>query len=104
MFSRILAVLPLALLAVAKYQACSNGSVQCCQSLQNANEVSNLLAHVDVAVVQAAAQGLVGVTCTPITIIGTGQGCAASQQAVCCNNNNFNGVVNLGCTPANVVA
>ncbi|KAL4067827.1 fungal hydrophobin-domain-containing protein [Scleroderma yunnanense] len=104
MFTRIFTVLPLALLAVARYEQCNNGSVQCCQSVQSASEVSNLLAHCDVTVAQAAAQGLVGVTCSPITIIGTGQGCAASQQAVCCNNNNFNGVVNLGCTPANVVA
>ncbi|TFY82971.1 hypothetical protein EWM64_g1038 [Hericium alpestre] len=43
----------------------------------------------------------VGVTCDPITVIGAG-GASCNQQAVCCQNNNFNGLINIGCTPVNL--
>ncbi|KIJ43517.1 hypothetical protein M422DRAFT_253086 [Sphaerobolus stellatus SS14] len=42
---------------------------------------------------------LVSVGCTPITVIGAGQGANCAQQPVCCSNNNFNGLINIGCTP-----
>ncbi|KAG6334986.1 hypothetical protein ID866_4100, partial [Astraeus odoratus] len=68
---------------------CKTGSIQCCNSLQQADQVSSLLSEVGVTVAQAADQGLVGVTCTPLTVVGTGTGCAATQQTVCCLNTNF---------------
>ncbi|KAI9570793.1 hypothetical protein HD554DRAFT_2037259 [Boletus coccyginus] len=37
--------------------------------------------------------GLIGLGCTPITVIGTGSGASCTQQPVCCS---FNGVVDLG--------
>ncbi|CAA7260094.1 unnamed protein product [Cyclocybe aegerita] len=44
---------------------------------------------------------IVGVTCTPITVIGAG-GNSCTAQPVCCTNNSFKGIVALGCTPANI--
>ncbi|ESK81797.1 hydrophobin [Moniliophthora roreri MCA 2997] len=43
----------------------------------------------------------IGVQCNPISVIGVG-GNSCTQQPVCCDNNNFNGVVAIGCTPINV--
>ncbi|PBK84068.1 hypothetical protein ARMGADRAFT_943952, partial [Armillaria gallica] len=43
----------------------------------------------------------VGVTCSPISVIGVG-GTQCNSQAVCCDNNNFNGLIALGCTPLNI--
>ncbi|KAK0225422.1 hydrophobin-251 [Armillaria fumosa] len=45
----------------------------------------------------------VGLTCGPITVISLGTTSCANQP-VCCEKNNFNGLVALGCTPLNVVA
>ncbi|KAF8954462.1 fungal hydrophobin-domain-containing protein [Flammula alnicola] len=45
--------------------------------------------------------GLIGLTCSPLDILGIG-GNSCSQQPVCCSNNNFNGVIALGCNPINL--
>ncbi|KAI3597611.1 hydrophobin [Moniliophthora roreri] len=43
----------------------------------------------------------VGLTCSPITIIGGGSN-SCSANPVCCENNSFNGIVALGCVPVNI--
>ncbi|KAI0048150.1 fungal hydrophobin [Auriscalpium vulgare] len=62
---------------------CSTGPVQCCNSVQP---------NLDV---------IVGITCSPITVIGVG-GDSCTQQTVCCENNNFSGIIAIGCTPINI--
>ncbi|KAF8131006.1 hydrophobin-251 [Boletus edulis] len=104
MFACIVALLPLALLASASHleacTTCNSSSVNCCNSVQtdavNKPEYSFLktvLAQVDVI-----ASTPLGLTCNPISVIGVGSN-SCSQQTVCCDNNNFNGVVAVGCTP-----
>ncbi|KAE8333348.1 hypothetical protein BDV39DRAFT_49767 [Aspergillus sergii] len=39
----------------------------------------------------------VGLTCSPIF-----QGGSCAANPVCCENNNFNGVIATGCTPVNL--
>ncbi|TFK37342.1 hydrophobin, partial [Crucibulum laeve] len=81
----------------------STGDLQCCNSTQDSQNLSSTvlgifgLLGIDVSSITA----LVGVTCTPITVIGLG-GNSCSAQAVCCSNNSFNGLVALGCTPVNL--
>ncbi|KAK0464028.1 hydrophobin-251 [Armillaria novae-zelandiae] len=83
----------------------SSGSAQaqCCQSTENSDNLSpstkGLLAGLGVVVGDLTAD--VGLTCSPISVIGVG-GTNCNAQTVCCENNNFNGVVALGCTPINV--
>ncbi|KAI9570834.1 hypothetical protein HD554DRAFT_2037289 [Boletus coccyginus] len=38
-------------------------------------------------------------SCTLIMIIRMETGASCTQQPVCCTNNNFNGLINLGCPP-----
>ena len=63
---------------------------------------------------------LLGLSCTPITVIGVGSGANCAQQTVCCQNTQFvsrpyaaevelspdvfakNGLVNVGCTNVNL--
>ncbi|PBK98610.1 hypothetical protein ARMGADRAFT_584951 [Armillaria gallica] len=52
-------------------------------------------------VVLSDVTALVGITCTPITIVGVGS-TACSQQTVCCQNNTFNGLIAIGCVPINI--
>ncbi|KAJ7274638.1 hydrophobin-251 [Mycena rebaudengoi] len=75
--------------------SCSTGNLQCCNSIQSASNptVSLLLGLLGVVVPDTS---LVGLTCTPITDIGT---CNASPA--CCENNSFNGLISLRCVPVN---
>ncbi|KAK0432512.1 fungal hydrophobin-domain-containing protein [Armillaria borealis] len=83
--------------------ACATGSAQCCDSTQSPTDlsapVSTLLGLLGVVAGQLT--GNVGVSCSPITVIGLGS-TQCSNQVVCCDSNNFNGLVSLGCTPLNV--
>ncbi|KAJ2934924.1 hypothetical protein H1R20_g2195, partial [Candolleomyces eurysporus] len=80
--------------------ACNTGSLQCCHDTvqagtPTATTITGLLG------ITGSIGKLLGVSCTPINVVGLG-GTTCTQQAVCCTGNNFNGVVALGCTPINV--
>ncbi|KAK0447417.1 hydrophobin-251 [Desarmillaria tabescens] len=82
--------------------SCTTGEVQCCDSVQNSGSssvVSTLLGLLGVVVGGVGVD--VGLTCSPISVIGVG-GNSCSAQTVCCENNSFNGVIAIGCTPINV--
>jgi len=116
MFFKATVAMSLAILAVATpapapnttpapspSQSCSTGSVQCCDSTQSANStsqaVTGLLSLLGIIIQDIT--GLIGVTCSPITGVGvSGTNCAA--QTVCCENDSFNGLIAIGCTPINI--
>ncbi|KAI9570790.1 hydrophobin-251 [Boletus coccyginus] len=109
MFARLATLVPVAAL-VAVVTAAPNGSggsvsqcntsdQYCCNSVitQYTSAVSGVLGVLD-------GLNLAGdITCSPISIIGV-PGNSCTQQPVCCTNNNFNGVANIGCSPINVNA
>ncbi|TFK35245.1 hydrophobin, partial [Crucibulum laeve] len=76
----------------------STGTVQCCNSVQAASStgVAALLGLLGIVVQDVTA--LVGLTCSPISVIGIG-GNSCTAQTVCCEDNSFHGIVALGCTP-----
>ncbi|KAF4618942.1 hypothetical protein D9613_010138 [Agrocybe pediades] len=98
---KVLAALALATVVAAQTNVCSTGALQCCQSVQSASSqpAASLLGLLGVVVGDVTAQ--VGLTCNPITVIGV-SGNSCSAQPVCCENNSFNGIVALGCTPVNL--
>ncbi|KAK0436415.1 fungal hydrophobin [Armillaria borealis] len=81
--------------------SCSSSNLQCCNSLQSSssNAVSALLGLLGVVLNDVTA--LVGITCTPITIVGVGS-TSCNEQTVCCQNNTFNGIIAIGCVPINI--
>ncbi|KAK0212010.1 hydrophobin-251 [Armillaria fumosa] len=111
MFARLSSVALLALPLLASATAvvprggggssCASGSAQCCDSVQSpsSNVVQSLLGLLGIPIGSVTAN--VGVTCSPISVIGVG-GTSCSNQVVCCENNSFNGLIALGCTPINV--
>ncbi|KAK0184197.1 hydrophobin-251 [Armillaria mellea] len=111
MFARLSSVALLALPLLASATAvvphgdsgasCATGTTQCCDSVQSptSSAVQTLLGALGIPIGDVTAN--VGVTCSPISVIGV-DGTSCSNQVVCCQNNNFNGVVALGCTPINV--
>ncbi|KAK0194970.1 hydrophobin [Armillaria mellea] len=114
MFSRVsalsLAILALPLLAAASVAPrestnttvtggqCDTGSAQCCKSPKS-SAVQNALGLLGIPIGDITTG--VGLTCDPIMVIGLGTTQCANQP-VCCEKNNFNGLVALGCTPINI--
>ncbi|EJD01684.1 fungal hydrophobin [Fomitiporia mediterranea MF3/22] len=80
---------------------CNTGDLQCCNSVQSSDSsgLAGLLSLLGVVLQGVAVP--VGLTCDPISVIGLGSN-SCSAQPVCCSNNNFNGVIALGCTPVNL--
>nr|BAB84547.1 hydrophobin-315 [Pholiota nameko] len=80
---------------------CNTGSLQCCNSTGSATDpaIAKLFALLGINVEDVTA--LVGVTCSPITVVGA-SGSSCSEQPVCCTNDSFNGIVALGCAPINL--
>ncbi|KAF9483029.1 fungal hydrophobin [Pholiota conissans] len=79
---------------------CNTGSLQCCNS--TATSASQLTGVAGLlAALLGPITGIIGVTCSPITVIGA-SGTSCNEQPVCCTNNSFNGVIALGCTPINI--
>ncbi|KAH7919201.1 fungal hydrophobin [Leucogyrophana mollusca] len=98
-----------ALLAVAtpasvarQSSECNTGSISCCNSVQEADSsaVTSLLGLL--GIVLGDITGLVGLDCSPISAIGLGSGATCNQEPVCCTNDEYNGLINLGCSPINI--
>ncbi|TFK34062.1 hypothetical protein BDQ12DRAFT_669756 [Crucibulum laeve] len=76
----------------------SGGSVQCCNQVQTG---SAALLGLFNGIPLTAILGIpVGLTCTPITVVGAGTN-SCNQQSVCCTGA-MSGVNVLNCTPVNV--
>ncbi|EIW79624.1 fungal hydrophobin [Coniophora puteana RWD-64-598 SS2] len=80
---------------------CNTGPVQCCNSVHKADEsiVQKLLDLLGLSGIPGDTQ--VGMNCSPVSVIGSGGG-QCNQEPVCCENNNFSGLINLGCSPINI--
>ncbi|KAL1713286.1 fruiting body protein SC1 [Schizophyllum commune] len=80
---------------------CNTGPVQCCNTVTKSDDkqVTNLLGPLGLSL--GSVTGLVGLNCSPLSVIGVG-GNSCSSQTVCCTGDKFNGLVNVGCTPINV--
>ncbi|EIW61083.1 hydrophobin 1 [Trametes versicolor FP-101664 SS1] len=105
MFSRTLAltISALPLLAVATpleaRQDCSTGALQCCDSTETAGSAAGAALLGLLGIVVQDVNVLLGVNCSPITVIGVGAGSSCSAQAVCCEDDSHGGLVSIGCVP-----
>ncbi|KAG6333857.1 hypothetical protein ID866_5232 [Astraeus odoratus] len=76
---------------------CSTGTISCCNSVQSvsysasSSQVTSLTSWLGIPI--PSVPGQVGLNCSPIG--GTGGNCVS--QTVCCNNVQFNGLINFGC-------
>ncbi|KAF9478132.1 fungal hydrophobin, partial [Pholiota conissans] len=80
---------------------CNTGSIQCCSSVQSSSVtgLSELAGLLGIALPDLTA--LVGLTCSPLNVLGIG-GTSCSAQPACCTGNTFGGLITLGCTPLNL--
>ena len=76
MFSKLFSVA--AILAVATpavfAQTCSTGALQCCDSVEKASDPAAAAILSSIGIVVQDVDALVGLTCSPITVIGVGSG------------------------------
>ncbi|KAJ3813516.1 fungal hydrophobin [Lentinula lateritia] len=78
--------------------SCSTGSLQCCDSTETAGSDAGSLLLGLLGIVVEDLNVLLGLGCSPITVIGLGNsGCSA--QAVCCEDNAVGGLISIGCIP-----
>ncbi|KAH6902453.1 hydrophobin, partial [Coprinopsis sp. MPI-PUGE-AT-0042] len=82
--------------------SCETGPIQCCNTVTKASDpaASSYLGSFWVSSLRTSTV-LVGLTCSPVSIIGL-PGNSCSGQTVCCSNNNFSGLISIGCTPINI--
>ncbi|KAI0767909.1 fungal hydrophobin [Irpex lacteus] len=95
----ILAVATPAPVARADAASCSTAPIQCCQSTATAGSKSGAAALGLVGVVVQDLNVLLGLGCSPISVVGVGSGSACDASPVCCENNSFGSLVSIGCVP-----
>jgi len=82
---------------------CNTGSMQCCTTTMESSTtfVNELYGFLGLPI-PTTGGSQVGLSCSPVTVGGTGSGSACTQQPVCCAGNVFNGVINVGCSPITI--
>ncbi|KAH9856675.1 fungal hydrophobin-domain-containing protein [Lenzites betulinus] len=77
--------------------SCSTGPVQCCNQVVKAdNPLASLILGLLGIVLGPDVE--VGLTCSPLSVIGIGSS-TCSSNAVCCENNSHGGLISIGCVP-----
>ncbi|KAK1229775.1 hypothetical protein PQX77_007152 [Marasmius sp. AFHP31] len=105
LFNKFFAISALTTLAVATPVArsgdCTTGTLECCNNVTTAKDpVAALLIALLGIVVQDVNVG-VGLTCSPITVIGGGNG-GCNAHPVCCSDNSHGGLISIGCLPVSL--
>ncbi|KAI0689218.1 fungal hydrophobin-domain-containing protein [Cerioporus squamosus] len=111
-FSRALPLLALPLLAVATAIQGRGGSpttsspastptsgAQCCASTGSTSDPAFVKELGLLGVIVEGVDVLVGLTCSPITVVGVGSGESCSGTTVTCTDNQFLPLVGIGCVP-----
>ncbi|GLB41322.1 putative acetyltransferase (GNAT) domain containing protein [Lyophyllum shimeji] len=88
--------------STAPANQCNTGEMQCCNSVQSSDSDAVTALAASLGVVIQGVSVPVGITCTPINVLGIGAGGQCTAQTVCCSNNEFHGVIAIGCTPINL--
>ncbi|EGO02208.1 hypothetical protein SERLA73DRAFT_27709, partial [Serpula lacrymans var. lacrymans S7.3] len=81
---------------------CNTAPVQCCNSVSSTvtPAISTLMGILGISASSVAVP--IGLTCDPLSVVGVGSGATCNAEPVCCENNNFNGVISFGCSPVNL--
>ncbi|KAI0363041.1 hydrophobin 1 [Pilatotrama ljubarskyi] len=83
-------------------QSCDTGSLQCCDSAEKAGSAAGAALLGLLGIVVQDANVLLGVNCSPITVIGVGGGSSCSATTVCCDDNSHGSLVSIGCVPVDL--
>ncbi|THU90445.1 fungal hydrophobin [Dendrothele bispora CBS 962.96] len=102
-FTLLASLATLATLAAATIPAsqCTTGPIECCDSVQPASSdaVSKVLATIGVVLQDVNVD--VGLTCSPVSVIGVG-GNSCSASPVCCEDKTFAPLAAINCVPVDL--
>ncbi|OBZ77990.1 Fruiting body protein SC3 [Grifola frondosa] len=79
--------------------SCNVGDLQCCNSVESASSPAATTLLGLLGIVVDGLDVLLGLGCSPISVIGVGSGSACDASPVCCENNNVGGLISIGCVP-----
>ncbi|KAI0808139.1 fungal hydrophobin-domain-containing protein [Fomes fomentarius] len=81
---------------------CNTGQMQCCDTVADSHsaEMSSIISSLGIKLPDAV--GLAGTSCSPIDVLALGSGTECNQKPVCCTNNTYQGLINIGCVPINI--
>ncbi|KAF9256170.1 fungal hydrophobin [Marasmius fiardii PR-910] len=104
LFNKVVAISAVAGLATATAVTRDGPSNQCCQQVQtvaqaNSSGLSALLSLL--GIVLGDTTSLIGLNCSPITIIGGGNG-GCNTNTVNCQGTAVGGLINIGCIPIQI--
>ncbi|THH28030.1 hypothetical protein EUX98_g6160 [Antrodiella citrinella] len=74
---------------------CNVGKPQCCESTQKASTSIVSLSLLKAIGQNVAPDAILGLTCTGVDVLDA----PCHTQTVCCENNTYNGLINIGCSP-----
>ncbi|KAJ3991680.1 fungal hydrophobin [Lentinula boryana] len=77
---------------------CTTGDLQCCDSTTTAGSAAGAALLGLLGVVVQDVDVLLGLTCSPITVIGVGSS-SCSSNVVCCEDNSWGSLISIGCVP-----
>ncbi|KAK7041463.1 hypothetical protein VNI00_009330 [Paramarasmius palmivorus] len=80
---------------------CTTGPVQCCGASETAGEPNASRLLYELGIVVESLDVLVGITCSPISAIGA-ESTACFAEPLCCESNDFGGLVSVGCVPIDI--
>ncbi|KAI0628894.1 hydrophobin 1 [Trametes polyzona] len=98
-----LAISAMPLFAVAtpleSRQICSTEAIECCWGTVDADSDTGTALLEIVGFAVSNVDGLIGVACSPISVVGVGVGAMCSDRPVCCQESNVGGLISIGCIP-----
>ncbi|KAJ2929148.1 hypothetical protein H1R20_g7940, partial [Candolleomyces eurysporus] len=83
---------------------CNGGEVYCCNSYHEVEKEDESWKAI-YALLNLDIDGLTGgiaANCSPLGVAAIGNGASCSSQTVCCQDNQYNGLINVGCSPINL--
>ncbi|KAK7681934.1 hypothetical protein QCA50_014896 [Cerrena zonata] len=81
--------------------SCTTGPVQCCDTVTTANNAAAAKVLGLLEIVVQDLNVLVGLTCSPISVIGVGSN-SCKANPVCCSDNSHGSAVSIGCVPVSL--
>ncbi|OJT07160.1 Fruiting body protein SC3 [Trametes pubescens] len=81
--------------------SCDTGPIQCCASTPSAGSAEGAAILGLLGLVVQGVDVLLGLGCSPISVIGVGGG-ECDSNVVCCEDNAVGGLISIGCLPVSL--